>query len=253
MNGDEVLQRYDREMRARPYLPARMSATSGAGVLRVSGDYNCIVHFDLTDATADAAIEAEVSHFRTLEHEFEWKVHGHDLPSDLGTRLAKAGFEPDPQETLMVIDLAKPLPPVPAIAGCVIRRIEDPAGLEDYVAAVSAGFEDDRSHVREEFAERLNDPTCALFVAYRFGDPVAAGRLDLPPARPFGGLYSGAVARAHRGLGLYRSLVSVRLEAARLAGHEFAMVEALPTSRPILERLGFEPLTTVQGWIWRPG
>ena len=134
----------------------------------------------------------------------------------------------------------------------MIRRVDDLAGLNDFVAAVSAGFENDRSNLREEFAERLNDETFALFVAYSFGEPVAAGRIELPPGRPFAGLYTAAVAPPHRGLGLYRALIGVRLEAARRAGHEFAMVEALPTSRPILERMGFTPLTTVQGWIWSP-
>ena len=252
MDAALVLRRYDREMRARPYLPARMSAQHENGVLRVTGEYNCIVLTELTEADADAAIAAQRDYFAALGEPVEWKVHGHDTPADLGSRLAAAGFAPDPAETLLAIDLTTPLPAFPPAPGCVIRHIEDAAGLDDFVAAVSAGFEADRSSAREEFAERLNDPTCALYVAYRFSEPVAAGRVELPPGRPFAGLYTAAVAPAHRGLGLYRALVEVRLEAARRVGHAFAMVEALPTSRPILERLGFTPLTTVRGWIWSP-
>jgi len=221
-------------------------------VLCVTGQYNCVIHTDLTEATADAAIEAQLARFTARGQEVEWKVHGHDGPADLAQRLADRGFQPDPPETLLALDLASDVAPPSPVEGLVIRQVRDTACLDDFVAATSAGFEADRSGAREEFSQRLDDPTTALFVAYLEGQPVAAARMELPPGRPFAGLYSGSVAPAFRGQGLYRALVDVRLKAARAAGHEFAMVEALPTSRPILERLGFVPLTTVQGWIWRP-
>ncbi|HTX49603.1 MAG TPA: GNAT family N-acetyltransferase, partial [Caulobacteraceae bacterium] len=52
----------------------------------------------------------------------------------------------------------------------------------------------------------------------------------------------------YRGRGAYRALVAARADEARRRGHRFLTVDARETSRPILERLGFQPLATVRGW-----
>jgi GNAT superfamily N-acetyltransferase len=252
MDRAALLARFDREMRARPYVPAELCARTHLGVTSVTGHYNCIVHTSLTEATAEAAIEAHVAEFEARGQDVEWKVHAHDRPADLAQRLARRGFQPDPAETLLVLPISAAPSPASPPPELTLRQVRDTAGLNDFVAANSAGFGEPRPGVRDEFSGRLNDPTAALFVAYLAGQPVAAARMELPPERAFAGLYSASVTPAYRGQGIYRALIDVRLAAARDAGHEFAMVEALETSRPILERLGFLPLTTVQGWVWRP-
>jgi predicted acetyltransferase len=78
--------------------------------------------------------------------------------------------------------------------------------------------------------------------------PASAGRLDLPPEGDFAGLFGGGTVPEFRHRGVYRALVAERVRVARERGYRFAYVEAAPTSRPILERLGFVRLTSVQGW-----
>lgn len=50
--------------------------------------------------------------------------------------------------------------------------------------------------------------------------------------------------RDDRGRGLYRATVLKRAEIARERGYRWLFVDALPTSRPILDRIGFTQLTT---------
>jgi GNAT superfamily N-acetyltransferase len=64
----------------------------------------------------------------------------------------------------------------------------------------------------------------------------------------FVGLYGGGTDPAWRGRGVYRALVAARSAEAKARGYRYLFVDARETSRPILERLGFEALATVRGW-----
>ena len=54
-----------------------------------------------------------------------------------------------------------------------------------------------------------------------------------------GGLFGGFTLEAHRGRGLYRATVAERARDALRLGARHLRVDALPTSEPILQRLGF--------------
>jgi predicted N-acetyltransferase YhbS len=62
----------------------------------------------------------------------------------------------------------------------------------------------------------------------------------LDPGTPGGLLIGGGVRPDARGRGVYRALVRARWEDAVTEGYEGVCVQARATSRPILERLGFE-------------
>jgi GNAT superfamily N-acetyltransferase len=152
----------------------------------------------------------------------------------------------------MVADLLHTPPPAATETEIIIRRIGDEAGLHDLIAVQTAVFERDHAAIADEFRSRLTDPTLGLYVAYSGGVPVAAGRLSLPPGRSFAGLWGGGTLPAFRQRGIYRQLVAARANTARTLGYRHLIVEARESSRPILQRLGFVPLTSVVGWILRP-
>ncbi|MDB5295009.1 MAG: acetyltransferase, partial [Phycisphaerales bacterium] len=79
-----------------------------------------------------------------------------------------------------------------------------------------------------------------------------AGRLYTHPASAFAGLYGGGVRPAYRGRGFYRAVVAARARDAVAAGARYLQVDALPTSRPILERMGFAKVTETWPCEWRP-
>ena len=78
--------------------------------------------------------------------------------------------------------------------------------------------------------------------------PVSSGRLELAPGKAFAGLYGGGTRPDYQGRGVYRALVAARAAEARRRGHRYLTVDARETSRPILQRIGFQPLTTIRDW-----
>ena len=69
--------------------------------------------------------------------------------------------------------------------------------------------------------------------------PVSIGRLYTHAYSAFGGLYGGGTLPDYRRSGFYRSLTAQRGRDARAMGARFLIDDALPTSCPILKRLGF--------------
>ena len=77
------------------------------------------------------------------------------------------------------------------------------------------------------------------YIGYVDGEPASVGRLYTGPRSVFAGLYGGGTREEFRGRGCYRALIAARARDAALAGARYLLVDALPTSLPILLRLGF--------------
>jgi hypothetical protein len=90
------------------------------------------------------------------------------------------------------------------------------------------------------------------YIAFDGELPASIGRLYTHPQSVFGGLYGGGTLQSHRGRGLYRAVVAARACDAAKMGARYLIVDALPTSRPILERLGFVRLTDTWPCVLRP-
>jgi GNAT superfamily N-acetyltransferase len=246
-----MLDRFDEEIRIEPAPEPGIRFEAAGGVVRAVGHYACICYSKLSEANADHAVADQVAYFTSLGQEVEWKVYGHDRPSDLGARLAAHGFEAGETEMVMVFDLARDLQPGTPDLPLEIRRVRDEAGLNDLIAVRSEAFGGE-TRMTDLLQARLGDPTLGLFVAYAGGAPVAAGRLEMPPGRSFAGLWGGGTVPAFRGRGVYRALIRERAKEAKRLGYRYLHTDARHTSRPILERLGFVPLTAVTGWVLRP-
>ncbi|HWT06772.1 MAG TPA: GNAT family N-acetyltransferase, partial [Xanthomonadales bacterium] len=155
-------------------------------------------------------------------------------------------------ETLMVLDLdGAAAGDVGLRDGVEIRRVVDAAGVDDFVAVTTAAFGRDDTWKAPEYLRMLEDSAVALFVAYREGRAASAGRLSLPDGRVFASMWGGSTVPELRGLGLYRALVARRADVARRRGYRYLTTDARETSRPILERIGFVPLTGITGWVLR--
>ena len=247
MDGPAVLSLYDASVRADPPAAPGVERRWFDGVLRTTGAYNFIAWWDFPDEAAVEIVAREAAYFRGLGGEVEWKVYSHDRPPGLEALLAEAGFVADEAETFLVLDLEGSSIEAQAPPGIEIRRVNDEAGFADNVAVAGQAF--DRPWPQDEVRARLADPNLALFVAYADDKAVGAGRLEASPGRAFAGLWGGAVAPAFRGKGIYRALVASRVEEAARRGCRFVAVDARETSRPILQRLGFEPLAGIRGWV----
>jgi len=176
-------------------------------------------------------VERAVARLRDLPGHKEWKLYGHD-PAWLPGRLQRLGLEPEDEEAVMVIDAAA-LPAPPAD----VEHRDDPDAFVELAAKV--------------FGERHELPAnAAAVVAVIDGTPVSGGRVDLEPDTEFAGLYGGVTLPEYRGRGLYRATVLKRAEIARARGYRWLFVDALPTSRPILEWIGFTQVTTTTPYVF---
>lgn len=251
MDRAAILARYDAEVRASPPAEAGLERHWVEGVLRAEGAYNYVGWWSLREDQVEAAVQREAAYFRGLGQDAEWKVFSHDRPAGLEAHLAAAGFVADETETFLVFDLATGGLAGATVPGVEVRRAKDEAGLADYVTANSAAFgrSDHRFQQVEVLAPRLKDGSLAIYVAYADGKPICSGRLELMPDRAFAGLYGGGTDPGWRGRGVYRAVVAARAAEARARGICYLTVDALETSRPILERLGFQSLAQVTGWV----
>ncbi|MEV7731389.1 GNAT family N-acetyltransferase [Streptomyces sp. NPDC088921] len=258
MDHVAVLALFDRDMRegAQPDGPGARVERVGGVVRQVAAEHgwNGVVWSDLDASNADKAIAEQIAYYTGLGREFEWKLYGHDLPFDLGQRLRAAGFTAEPEETLMIAEVADLTLDVEPPEGIRFLPVTDRAGVDLVADVHEKAFGTDSSRLRHQLLARLqDDPDTVVAVVALAGDvPVSAARMELVPGTRFAGLWGGGTVESWRGRGIYRALVAHRARAAVERGYRYLQVDAMATSRPILERLGFEPLTITQPHVYQP-
>jgi GNAT superfamily N-acetyltransferase len=256
MDHAGVLALFDRDMRegAQPDAPGARIERAG-GVVRQIGSsergWNGVVWSDLDETTADGAIAEQVRYFGGLGRGFEWKLYGHDLPVDLEKRLRAAGFTPEPEETLMVAEIADLRLDVEPPEGVRVLPVTDRAGVDLVAQVHERAFGTDSTRLRDQLLAHLSDePEPVVAVVAMAGDEaVSAARMELLPGIRFAGLWGGGTVEGWRGRGVYRALVAHRARVAAARGYRYVQVDASAQSRPILARLGFEPLSTTTPYV----
>jgi len=210
----------------------------------------------LEGAALDELIARQVAFFAGRGERFEWKLHGHDLPADLPDRLLAGGFVPEERETLLIapIEVLTGEPALPE--GVTMREVverEDLNRIAD-LNGVVYGHEPDYLWMDELAAERTADPDGLRIFAAEAGDQmVSAAWVRFPSGTEFATYWGGATHPDWRGRGIYRALVAHRAQLAAGRGCRYVQVDASDDSNPILQRLGFVPVTTTTPYIWSPG
>jgi GNAT superfamily N-acetyltransferase len=218
VDSTEILAQFDEQMRRR----------AAPDSLFVGDGWSAVLW-----RPEDGEVEPLVARMRDLPGHVEWKYYSHDGP-ELRERLVAAGLEPDEEETVVVAEAASiPPPPEDVELGIVTDEFVDLAA--------------------DVFGDRFELPEKAVaVVALVDGRPVSGGRVDFEDGVEFAGLFGGVTLPEFRGRGLYRATVAKRAELARERGYRWLYSDALPTSRPILERLGFVPITTTTPFTLPP-
>jgi GNAT superfamily N-acetyltransferase len=205
----------------------------------------------------EMVIRAEIEHFTRLECAFEWKIYSHDEPPDLLAQLRKCGFGIGGEESVMVCDSweVSPLLTVPLPARVTVTRVRDEGRIEDYLSVETAVWSCQPGKMRELLRSTLSDPFQGDlgFVAYVDEQPIGCGRVTASPQSRFAGLWGGSVLPDFRGQGAYRALLSARIDHIRqFDSIRYLRVDAMPTSRPILERYGFKRVASTWPAVWPP-
>ena len=210
---------------------------------------------DLDEANADRVIASQVALFRDRAEKFEWKLYDYDRPPDLRRRLLAAGFAAEDSEALMAADVAAVTAPVKLPAGVRLLPVTDEAGVGLLIDVHERVFGTDHSQLRRSLLAQLRDSPelTAMVVAMAGDEPVCSARIEFLPGREFASMWGGGTLPQWRGRGIYRALVAYRAGLAAARGYRYLQVDALPDSRPILERLGFARLATTTPYVWQPG
>lgn len=257
----DLLAAYDAQLRARvpTKRPPGVEYEWDGPLLRFTGfgDQGWVLYRDLDGfegAALDELIERQVRVFADRRERFEWKYHGHDLPDDLPDRLRGAGFEPEDRETIViarVVDIAAP-PLLPE--GVALREVTAPADLERIAAMEEAVWGEDHGWIPEALGQELAaDPDgMSIVVAEADSTVVCAAWIRYEHGTDFATLWGGATLAAWRGRGIYKATVAYRAGLAAGRGYGLLEVDASDDSRPILERLGFVPVTTTTPFVWSP-
>lgn len=220
METTEILGLFDEQMRRRAAPDHLVVGKSWSGVI--------------WRPDHDGEVEPLIARMRELPGHVEWKYYSHDGP-ELRERLLAAGLEPEDEETVVVAEAASIPPP--------------PDDVELRRATVE--FDDLAARIFGRRAHGTPDNSVAV-VAMVDGQPVSGGRVDFEDGADFAGLFGGVTLPEYRGRGLYRATVAKRAELARERGYRWLYSDALPTSRPILERVGFVAVTTTTPFVFPP-
>jgi hypothetical protein len=230
-----------------PFLP-RSAGTRGVATPRyfavVGRDWVSVSRVRLGEEEVEEAV-AEVRALLPGARSVEWTVGPSSTPAGLPERLRALGFgDPDPPNEPTFAALALDHEP-PGVDEIEVRRVES---YEDFLAALEIVVEANtfreedaarmRAKAREEYEQRRSRPG-GEWLAYVDGRPAAAAAAVACER----GLYlaGGSTAPWARGRGCYRALVRARWDDAVRRGTPGLVVHAQHgTSRPILERLGFE-------------
>ena len=170
-----------------------------------------------------------------------WHVGSRAEPPNLVDLLLERGLvrDKDPYTVALVLREPPPLPP----AGVVARRVET---FDEYAAANAVQWEafalapEEVEESRRQLRQRWRETVNVMHVVSLDGKIVAAGTSAPTPHGLL--LYGGATVPHARGRGAYRALIRARWDEAVARGTPALITQGGAMSRPILERLGFEPV-----------
>lgn len=219
--------------------------------VRPAPGMNYILYTDLDESNVDAVIEEQVNHFTAIRRPFSWKTFAHDRPADLVQRLAARGFTVEETDAVMVLDVANAPDSLLSVPAAQVRRLDDPAQLQDVVAILETVWDEKFAWVHERLGGHMAIPGyLSVFVVYTDGVPASTGWTYYNQGH-FAGLWGGSTLPAYRGRGLYTALLAARVREARAQGVRYLTIDAGAMSRPIVARHGFEVITYATDCNWK--
>jgi Acetyltransferase (GNAT) domain len=256
MSKSQMIALYDQDQRKDVEYPD-MRREVGSNVVRHidTSDHGkgLITYSQLNEANADHTIREQVSYFEGIRQNFEWKLYDYDQPFDLKERLGSYGFIVEEAEAIMVLDL-EDAPEIlwqPVLHD--VQRIIDPEKLVDVQYVEEQVWDEDSSWVLHFLGDALNNypEQMSVYVAYIDQQPASAAWIHFPKHSQFARLWGGATISSFRKQGLFTALLAVRAQEAKTRQVRYLTVDAMPMSRPILEKLGFETIAYSYPCKWK--
>ena len=248
MNKRHLLVKYDKDLRIHRMFPEARREVNGTIVrfVREAPGMNFISFTFATEKQLDRVIDQEINYFATMNQPLTWKVYEHDLLPGLNAKLLENNFIKDTEPAdVMVYDLKSKGIDAASTSDAEVRQIKDVNGLKDVVHVLDTVYGNDNTWVYKRLGLHLKiSGYLSVYAAYVQDKPVSTAWTYFPSGH-FATLYGGTTIAEYRGRGLYTNILAKRLKEIRDRGYQFAVVEAGNMSKPIVERQGFQHLTTV--------
>lgn len=229
----------------------RLTYTVGGSPL---GYHNAVVHAELGEDEADAAIVWFREKLAALKLPGCWHVDATSAPRDLPERLKRHGFTGG-GEPAMGCSLAA-LPERAAPEGASVERVRDAAALRQLADVLAAGFGE--GEVEARWAESVwrtigfDDATpWRHYLARIGGRPAGCASLFVHP-RDVGGIYFVCTHPDFRRRGIGAAVTLAAMRGARELGCRLAVLGTSDLGRPVYERLGFRDVGNVLIFDWSP-
>ena len=255
MDIQDVLEIFDREQRKEVVYPG-MRREETDNVIRMIPETmheGMIIYSDFPEKNIKDVVLNEIQYFSKLGIDFEWKAFRHDEPTGLNSVLANMGFEVEMPDSVMVYDLSEAADWVHDEIPPAIRRISSSDEVER-VLTVQRRVWDEKLPNLESYLRLQMDQypdLISIFAAYDHHEPVSSAWITYYPGSQFAGLWGGSTLPDFRNQGYYSNLLKIRMQEALQRGIRYLTVDAKPTNRPILERLGFKCITHTWRCVWR--
>jgi GNAT superfamily N-acetyltransferase len=171
----------------------------------------------------------------------QWEIGSAAEPPDLVQQLLERGLvrEKEPYAVALLLTREPPRGP-PEIVARRVETFDEFAAAHGVQAEAFGLLEDELAEARAFLAQHWRDTPNLMHAAWLDGEMVSAGTSAPTPHGLL--LYGGASLEHARGRGAYRALLRARWDEAVARGAPALMTQAGAMSRPILERLGFEPV-----------
>lgn len=246
MNLTEILTLFDRYERKEAEYPGMRKDVLPllTRFVRPAPGMSFVLYSQLDETNADAAIREQVEYFSAHQQPLQWKVYSHDRPADLPERLVAHGFEFEPPEAVMILDLAEAPPTLLQPIQKDIRRVENPEQLRDVIRVEEAVWGGNFDWILPRLGSHLEVPGyLSVFIAYEADEPVCCGWVYYNLKGPFASLWGGSTLPEYRGQGFYTAVLAARVQDAIQRGYRYLTIDAGSMSQPIVARHGFQVLT----------
>ncbi|MGX1926369.1 GNAT family N-acetyltransferase [Vibrio sp. NH-7] len=207
-----------------------------------------IAYFCLTAENAQAVIDREKAFFQRQGKCFEWKTYQTDKPDDIAQRLLNSGFEKAEQESFMVLDLSTIT--VKPVDESLLTEVHDEQGIRDAIRVQEqvwgGNFDWQFQHLLS--LKQQTPDAISIYVVYHQGQPVTSAWLTFNGESPFAGIWGGSTIESERGKGFYSLLLNKRIAEAKSRGKQYLTIDASDMSKPIVEKYGFQFVTSTIGY-----
>jgi hypothetical protein len=253
MDKIELLKLYDIDLRQQVEYPeARKEVTADVvHFVREAPAMNFVSYTYADEARLDSVIKSELEYFVPLNQPFTWKVCDHDPLPNAGEILKSNGVvrDDDPGD-VMLLDAENAPAQLLELVTADIRRISAPEGLKDIISVLDKVWGGSNTWVNARLGGHLKVPGyLSAYVAYVEDVPASIGWTYFPKGH-FATLFAGSTLSEYRKHGLYTAILATRVQEIRERGVRYAAVEAGDMSKPIVQKHGFEYLTTVWDYVW---